>query len=584
MTRYVLFLLLALLILAGGSLSQAQVPAATFEPGDCPFPLLNPDVPVDCGTLIVPERWEDPEGPTIELAVAVLRYTGGDRRPDPVLYLEGGPGGSALAGVDGWYEYPATTRRDLILVDQRGTGFSLPTLNCPEIDEEFDSEDPYIVENLCYDRLREEGVNLEAFTTVQSSGDIAALGPALGYTEVNLFGVSYGTRLGMEVVENYPEGIRSLVIDGVYPQNVDAYIEGAANTQSVFDGLFAACRADPGCNRAYPDLEERFYAKLDELTANPVDAFWAGAEVEGLDGVTILDTFFGDLYSSSLIPYLPAAMEAVIDGDWELAEDIRAGVYMPVGDYGDYGDYGADMPEFADLGDSQVEDLWRVFLGASSFADAREQVEAMTDEEYEENLLWLEDEYNFMRYMGYGDLQLFYNDLDRMSAEEQEALYAEYEWVTYGADSDSEGYFNNVDCNDEVPFYTYEELEAFIETLNLRTVVIESALMGGGGMFDTCDIWQVERAPASENAPISSPVQTLILSGALDPITPPVWGDVAQAGLPNSWHYVFPIMGHAVVGSDDCPTQIFAEFLDDPFSEPNAACIANMNTSFEIVP
>src|SRR5688500_5382452 len=88
-----------------------------FEPARCPMPIPR-DTVVDCGYLTVPERHENPDGQQIELAVAIVRATDPNPRPDPVVYLEGGPGGSALWGLEGWLEIPLLESRDLILFDQ----------------------------------------------------------------------------------------------------------------------------------------------------------------------------------------------------------------------------------------------------------------------------------------------------------------------------------------------------------------------------------------------------------------------------------------------------------------------------------
>lgn len=140
---------------------------------------------IDCGYVTVPEDRSDPSSQMIELAFAILYAPTDDVQPDPVIYLAGGPGGNAVGELDGWLDVPYLQDRDLILLDQRGTGYSVPSLNCPEVEEE--AED---ATQLCYDRLVDEGINLQAYNSAENAADVADLRVALGYEEWNLYGVS----------------------------------------------------------------------------------------------------------------------------------------------------------------------------------------------------------------------------------------------------------------------------------------------------------------------------------------------------------------------------------------------------------
>jgi hypothetical protein len=147
-------------------------------------------------------------------------------------------------------------------------------------------------------------------------------------------------------------------------------------------------------------------------------------------------------------------------------------------------------------------------------------------------------------------------------------------------DDDSEGLFNTIECNDEIPFQTPEQVEAYANGLSAQ--IGFAAVSGSLAMFDTCDIWQVPTAPASENAAIVSDVPTLVLNGALDPITPPVWGATAAASLSNSFVYTFPGVGHGAIDGGPCPLGIGLAFLDNPTVAPDSSCIADMELTFFI--
>jgi pimeloyl-ACP methyl ester carboxylesterase len=462
---------------------MAQDDGVGFAYDDCPFDLPDSEVveaTIDCGYLIVPENRDNPDTEFIELAVAILYSE--NPQPDPIIYLEGGPGGSALAGIDAWYASPFREDRDIILIDQRGTGFSVPSLNCEEVDE---YDDELEATQVCYDRLLNDGVDLAAYTTVANAADINDLINALELDEVNLYGISYGTRLALEVIENHPDSIRSVVIDSVYPQNVNAYVENAPNIQATFDALFDACNADPDCREEYPDLGNIFYATMDTLNESPLPL-----EEFDMTGDDLFNDLSQLMYDSSMIPFIPALIFAAYDGDVEYFLDLKDGAYIEETD-----DMGEDYPEI---------------------------------------------------------------DID----------------------ADSEGLFNTIECNDEVPFQTPAQVEASANGLSAQ--IGAASVSGSLAMFDTCDIWQVPTAPASENAATVSDVPTLVLSGALDPITPPVWGATAAANLSNSFIYTFPGVGHGAIDGGPCPLGIGLAFIDNPTVAPDSSCIADMEVTFFI--
>ncbi len=300
-----------------------------FEETDCFFPDL-PDV--TCGVLIVPEDRSNPDSFEIELAVAIIAAENGNPLPDPVIYLEGGPGGSALFAVQDYLEHPLRENRDLILFDQRGTGFSFPSLNCPEIEED-EVDDPVLA---CYERLIDEGIDLDMYNSAASAADVNDLRIALGYEQVNLWGISYGTRLALTTIRDYPEGIRAVVIDSVYPPEVNSVEQGGLDSVAAFDAFFAACANDAACSAAYPNLQADFYALVDELNANPaVFEYDDGFEVSEFEliGDDVVNALFLALYDSNVIPMLPYGINLLVNprDDFDLQDgyDILQGFYTP---------------------------------------------------------------------------------------------------------------------------------------------------------------------------------------------------------------------------------------------------------------
>jgi len=294
-------------------------------------------VAIQCGTMRVLEKRDQPDSGEVELQVMILRSTAEDPQPDPIVYLEGGPGGSATVNLESWIDpvTPLLDERDVILVDQRGTGFSTPSLAC---DEEFSDATLFdtsaSVLGECIARLDALGVDRSAYTTFENAADLEELREALGLETWNLYGVSYGTRLAMASMAVDPDGIRSVVLDSTYPLTVDLYDTLPSNGLRSFQAVFGACAADAECNAAYPDLENRFYDTIDRLNAQP-------AVVDGIhpmNGTNLKYRFNGDslvsilyqaLYLPEVIPDVPEAIDAAANGTTQAIWDLLVAPVFP---------------------------------------------------------------------------------------------------------------------------------------------------------------------------------------------------------------------------------------------------------------
>ena len=219
------------LIVAAGSASAAEPERAAnpqFLAGPCPQkPQPVPALAnARCGVLIVPENRSAGTERRIRLPVAILPATGADPLPDPVVYMEGGPGGAALPTAQLLLDMGLDRRREVIIMGQRGTLYAEPALLCPEIDD-FNTgprigmgyDDPKTGEALaeaagkCYRRLAGQGIDLGGFNTTENAADFADLRRALGIERWNVYGVSYGTDLALTYMRDHPEGIRSVTLD-----------------------------------------------------------------------------------------------------------------------------------------------------------------------------------------------------------------------------------------------------------------------------------------------------------------------------------------------------------------------------------
>src|SRR5437764_3595277 len=260
-----------------------------FERTACHFKLgagivLGRDV--RCGFVVVPEDRSVPQGRTIRLAVAIFPSPHPHPAPDPFVFLQGGPGGALISDLapqitkkNRTTDYPAD--RALVLLDQRGTGLSQPSLACKEttaldyrtlgqhLSRQRQADLQVQAAQQCRARLVAAGINLNAYTTPADAADVAALRGALGYRALNLYGVSYGTRLALTVMRTHPQGIRSVILDSVEPPGVNAITSPLASTTRAFAVLFNSCAADTACAAAFPGLRQTFYRVVQRLNAAP---------------------------------------------------------------------------------------------------------------------------------------------------------------------------------------------------------------------------------------------------------------------------------------------------------------------------
>lgn len=310
--------------------------AGTFEEGDCPFDESElPDEDLTCGTLTVPADRDDPDTRDIELAVAIFGARDRDPLPDPVIYLDGGPGGNTLETISLSFDAlvdPFLDERDFIVFDQRGVGYSEPELSCrfldrlyaivdQEIDPEEYKQDVIDRTRDCSEDKREDGIDPGLANSAESAADLEDLRLALGYDEWNLYGISYGTRLALTTMRDYPDGLRSVILDSTYPPEVDLDAEIVADFDRALRVLFDDCAADDNCSDKYPDLEDVFYETVDDLNDDPeqIGGGFFGEEDILLTGDTFLSTVFQTLYITEILPQLPEFIYQTNDGDYELA-------------------------------------------------------------------------------------------------------------------------------------------------------------------------------------------------------------------------------------------------------------------------
>ncbi len=311
----------------------------TFEPGACDPARVPEDVAtVECGTLVVPEDRAHPDDASVRLPVAIVRSSAPDRRPDPIVYFSGGPGYPGIESSNGFTKLPLDPRRDLIVFDQRGTGKAEPSLECPEYDEStyqlFENADPPEVEEsrqeaalvACRERLLAAGIDLAQYDTPATAADVADLRTALGIDEWNIFGISYGTAVALEVLRSHPEGVRSAVIDSVVPPDGGmSFTDDYHEARRVFATLFEGCAKDAACNAAFPDLESLLdqavaaldatpYVKAITSTSRPLEAKFTGPD--------LVAGIWNAMYDTELIPLIPFFINEVSRGNFTILDPV----------------------------------------------------------------------------------------------------------------------------------------------------------------------------------------------------------------------------------------------------------------------
>jgi pimeloyl-ACP methyl ester carboxylesterase len=231
-----------------------------------------PGIKARCGTMLRPQNPADADSPGIEISVAVVPALDLKPDPDPFVPLAGGPGASAIefyAAYSGAFEH-VRRHRDILLVDQRGTGSS-SRMDC-DVDEDiiegaFSEEQVLEVTRECLAALPHDP---RFFTTSVAVTDLEAVRAALGYGPLNLYGVSYGSRVAQHFAKRYPASTRSIVLDGVVPPQIVLGPQIATEAQEALDNIFARCAADENCNERFPGLPHAFQQLREQVEQEPV--------------------------------------------------------------------------------------------------------------------------------------------------------------------------------------------------------------------------------------------------------------------------------------------------------------------------
>ena len=427
-------------------------------------------VKAECGTLSVAENRENPSR-MINLNIAVIRSKSVKKKPDAVIMLAGGPGQSAVESYPGVSPafHGILKDRDVILVDQRGTGQSNP-LKC-KFDESLQEkllEDeslylPALME--CVDKL---DADTRFYTTTESIKDLEEVRKALSIEKWNLLGISYGTRKALTYVKMFPNSIRSVILDGVVPQQEPLAQSHEKNLINALRKQFEQCEKQEACNKTFGDVEEQMWQLFEKVEAQkPVIKLqnYMTGDYEDVtltkESLAIAIRMFS--YSAKTMALLPLMISKANHGHYET-------------------------------------------LAAQANTIAKLLNEGMTNVEL------------------------------------------------------------SIVCGEDVPFYTTSSAS-------------DNNIFGKDFLTKTqksCDVWPHINADASFKDAVVSDLPVLLLSGELDPVTPPEFAKLTMKTLSHSQHLIAKGQGHNVF-PQGCLPKIITQFIDKPESELDTQCMDDFN-------
>jgi pimeloyl-ACP methyl ester carboxylesterase len=608
----------------GAANAQASDEEVTGKLEDRLCPVIGPPGETEgkdyyCGLMYVPENYDEPDGKQIQISYAVLKSKSLSPLPDPVVYLSGGPGGSAITGLSWYAEIFADMRltRDVIVYDQRGTKYS-SRLNCDpflyllnylinndeEVAADFDeiqslTEDeamPGVIAEIymsaCAEGLVDAGYDLTQYNSRVSVMDLFALTNSLGYDEVNLYGISYGTRLALAAMQHHPQQIRSVVLDSVYPPNVNGVEWFPRQLDEVLVNLVEACENDDECNEAFPDFHDQLARVISAAADDP----------KQLAGWESLLSFMN--WQPELAEYIPLMIDELLKGNDDILQAIIDG------------DLPAEEPQEDVPG--QQDDL---LIEAQQLQETAEQLFVQAALEAQENrpgAVWMRNVSEAMDDLSSEENELaaialmivlmmspepdvalleeFVNSyLPRASRKDLvdelgdlDAVELQYVYDLIGDLSDSlpgsggastDGMYYSVECNEEAPFNDLDIAEEAIEDLEFPEFGV-SGLALSEQIMAICSIWPSGEADPIETEPVVSDIPTLILSGDWDIQTPPSWGGVVLDGLSNGTWINAPMSGHGIIRYSQCATNIATTFVAGPTVTLNTDCIADLAPNF----
>ena len=423
-----------------------------------------------CGYITVPENANKPDGKQIQIHYAVLPAIKSSGHSEALLAIAGGPGQSAMDNATFFNRTFSKVRqqRDILLIDQRGTGRS-NILNC----EAEGAESALAINEADFDTTKETQTCLDnlsdsdvtQYGSLNALEDFEAVRQHLGYQKLHIYGISYGTRMAQLYMRHYPEVLSTVTIDGVVPMQQNVLVIGQAISRA-FDLLLQNCADNALCNNQFPQLRAELESVDAKLAIAPIitqvrDPLTGDSTQLTMTRAKFMGAIRMALYSSSIRALLPHAIHQAANDNFQA-----------------------------------IMGLYALNLDSTGIA------------------------------MGMHASVVCGEDWQRMTPSEREEVNSTY--------------------------FGQEMIKGFEQS---------------------CSVWNVPAVDESFSAPISSDIPTLVLSGQVDPATPPSWGELAMEKLTNAKHFVAPYATHGVAGQS-CGNDLVAQLVETGgVSELDGECL-----------
>ncbi|MBW7883204.1 MAG: alpha/beta fold hydrolase [Caldilineaceae bacterium] len=551
-----------------------------YRPAVCPeeiTALVSTDG-VECGYLTVPENRRRAGGPEVQIFTVSVQSTAALTAPEettapatdeaatavtdtvtipPIVAVAGAPGESGR----GWLAwYAASSLREthsVIVIDPRGSGLSLPSLDCPELAavRATGEADVQALVN-CYNRLVQEGRDLAGYRTAEQAADIIDLARALDLAQIDLYGGEYGAAVARQVAERAPGLVRTLVLDRPWPLAGVTPLEQAMAPYSALRKIFRDCAADKACGAAYPDLEEQFLAVIDFYNATP-----APANIGYGTGSAIAEFIF-DLLARDGGEAVPALVSALAGSDYGTACRLASppgGCRLPAASAAAPVTTTAAITE---TGATPAVSTWRTFF--SDLNNPTPDEAALLDQ--------LQGE------LGLATREDLFAYLDTLAPAQFMPLVAA-PGATVTTVNLSEGVYFSLLCAEAAPLYTAEDVQRVAERLPAQ--VASSLTAAAAELGVVCEVWQVPRAAISNRIVQLGFMPAMAVVGTHDPLTPVFWARRAAADLDGA--YLRPLAGAGHTLTDPyaaCVEELLAAFLSHPERAPNPACYRRLRPTF----
>lgn len=298
------------------------------------------------GYLEVLENRNNPNGNRIKLPIYIFKSRSKNPKPDPIIYTVGGPGYTSMVASKYMEYYQYLDDRDFILFEQRGTQYAKPSLDCPEwakavYQSNLPNFDATKTDNLfqkaaqvCNEQLRKKGIDLDYYTTNHIAADINDLVNVLKIEKYNLLTLSYSTKIGQVLMRDFPDKIRSVVMDSPLPLEVNYDEESVKNLLETITKLLSDCENDDKCNSSYPNIKNRFFKYLKEKTINPLQVKIENPrngkiETFYLKGEELISVFSSA--NTSDVPTIPFEIDRLLNNDLTSVEEQLSYLFQEPG-------------------------------------------------------------------------------------------------------------------------------------------------------------------------------------------------------------------------------------------------------------